>query len=163
MLPLAFLNSVAAVPLQGSSKTAFRRRAEDIGILLNKDGQTNAIAMNLSSLPACAPGSMTGFNGRRAEMNHDGPIRIAGINHGTNPFWEGLRAGARDAANLTGVELDWLTPRNGTFSSQYMATQITDAADSGQYDGLFLTIPNSRSPVPSFRFNESTLDFRSSL
>ncbi|CAO3564818.1 unnamed protein product [Mortierella alpina] len=143
MLPLALLNSVAAVPLQGSSHTAFRRRAEDIGMLLNKDGQTNAIAMNISSLPACAPGSMTGFNGRRAEVNHDGPIRIAGINHGINPFWEGLRAGATDAANLTGVELDWLTPRNGTFSSQYMATQITDAADSGQYDGLFLTIPNS--------------------
>ncbi|KAF9941317.1 hypothetical protein BGZ67_005368 [Mortierella alpina] len=99
--------------------------------------------MNLSSLPACAPGSMTGFNGRRSEMNHDGPIRIAGINHGTNPFWNGPHAGARDAANLTGVELSWLTPRNNTFSSQYMATQITDAADSGQYDGLFLTIPNS--------------------
>ncbi|KAF9950362.1 Receptor-type guanylate cyclase gcy-13, partial [Mortierella alpina] len=143
MLPLALLNSVAAVPLQGSSNRAIRQRAVEIGILLNKDGQSNAVAMNLSSLPACAPGSMTGFNGRRSEVNHDGPIRIAGINHGINPFWEGPRAGAMDAANLTGVELDWLAPRNGTFSSQYMATQITDAADSGQYDGLFLTIPNS--------------------
>ncbi|KAF9571479.1 hypothetical protein EC968_000510 [Mortierella alpina] len=131
------------MPLQGSSNTDFRRRAGEFGTFLNKDGHSNAVAMNLSSLPACAPGSMTGFNGRRSEVNHDGPIRIAGINHGVTPFWNGPRAGARDAANLTGVELDWFAPRNGTFSSQYMAAQITDAADSGQYDGLFLSIPNS--------------------
>lgn len=51
--------------------------------------------------------------------------------------------GANDAANLTGVEIDWLLPKNKIFDPTFMANQIHLAANSGQYDGLFLTIPNS--------------------
>jgi len=48
-----------------------------------------------------------------------------------------------DAANLTGVHVDWFLPSNNNFSPALMAKQIHDAANSGLYDGLFLSIPNS--------------------
>ncbi|KAF9582667.1 hypothetical protein BGW38_010909 [Lunasporangiospora selenospora] len=103
----------------------------------------NTIAMNLSNLPVCEPASMTGFNGRRSEVATNGPIRLVGISHGVGSFWDGPLLGAIDAANLTGVVMDWIGPVNNTFDSQRMAKKIITAADSGLYDGLFLTIPNA--------------------
>ncbi|KAF9124531.1 hypothetical protein BGX30_000903 [Mortierella sp. GBA39] len=63
--------------------------------------------------------------------------------HGTSTYWGRVLDGANDAANLTSVEIDWFLPENHIFDSTIMANQIHAAANSGQYDGLFLTIPNA--------------------
>ncbi|KAF9336616.1 hypothetical protein BGZ91_009934, partial [Linnemannia elongata] len=99
--------------------------------------------MNLSKIVACDPDSMTGYNGRLPLVSTNGPIRLAGIMHGTTTYWNRVLDGANDAANLTGVEIDWFLPKNKIFDPTFMANQIHLAANSGQYDGLFLTIPNS--------------------
>lgn len=62
---------------------------------------------------------------------------------GTTLYWDRVRKGANDAANLTGVEIDWYMPQNNIFDPAYMAEQIHLTANSRRYDGLFLTIPNS--------------------
>lgn len=54
-----------------------------------------------------------------------------------------MLSGANDAANLTGVEIDWYSPQNSIFDPTYMSEQIHLAANSRRYDGLFLTIPNA--------------------
>ncbi|KAF9115385.1 hypothetical protein BGX27_008004 [Mortierella sp. AM989] len=99
--------------------------------------------MNISNIPVCDSVTMTGYNGRRSEINDNGPIRVAGITHGVNEFWTQPLIGAQDAASLTKVNLTWLTPLSKVFDSQYMAEQIKDAVNSGLYDGLVVTIPNS--------------------
>ncbi|KAF9436004.1 hypothetical protein BGZ76_005039 [Entomortierella beljakovae] len=85
---------------------------------------------------------MTGIMGRLPAFSNNGQIRIAGVTHDGSPFWEEPLMGARDAAEITGVNLTWFTP-NGTYSDQYMADQILHVVNSGDYDGLFTTIPNS--------------------
>ena len=62
---------------------------------------------------------------------------------GTTPIWEAIHSGAQDAANLVDVDLTWIKPINGVFDSTVMASQIAQAADTGLYDGLVVTIPNS--------------------
>ncbi|KAF9352001.1 hypothetical protein BGX26_010098 [Mortierella sp. AD094] len=86
---------------------------------------------------------MTGFNGRRSEISTNGIIQVAGITHGVSSFWNEIFVGANDAANMAGVNLTWIPPLNTTFDSNYMADQIVEAANSGTYDGLFVTIPNA--------------------
>ncbi|KAG0251227.1 hypothetical protein BG011_007756 [Mortierella polycephala] len=107
------------------------------------DTLSKSIAKNLSPLPSCDSGTMTGFNGRTPELSRDGPIRILGIHHGASSFWDEPFAGATDAAAVTEVGLVWLQPNNENFSSQRMVEHIINAANSGEYDGIFLTIPNS--------------------
>ncbi|KAG9065546.1 hypothetical protein KI688_001834 [Linnemannia hyalina] len=99
--------------------------------------------MNLSKIISCDPDSMTGLNGRLPSVPTNGPIRLAGIIHGTSTYWDRVLDGANDAANLTGVEVDWFLPENNTFNPTIMANQIHAAANSRLYDGLFLTIPNA--------------------
>ncbi|KAG0024435.1 hypothetical protein BGZ82_010448, partial [Podila clonocystis] len=86
---------------------------------------------------------MTGTNGRRSEAFKDGRIRIAAMHHGVTPFWEDVKAGAVDAAKLVNVDLAWLSPSNGVFDPSVMAEQIAQTANTGLYDGLVVTIPNS--------------------
>ncbi|KAF9985365.1 hypothetical protein BGZ65_011050 [Modicella reniformis] len=50
---------------------------------------------------------------------------------------------AKDAANITETMLTWFTPQPGVFDSQFMVKQILGVADSGNYDGMFVTIPNA--------------------
>ncbi|KAF9156860.1 hypothetical protein BG015_000038 [Linnemannia schmuckeri] len=99
--------------------------------------------MNLSKIVACDPDSMTGLNGRLPLVPNNGPIKLAGILHGTTSYWDRVQDGANDAANLTGVEIDWFMPKNKVFDPTFMASQIHAAAVSRKYDGLFLTIPNA--------------------
>ncbi|KAF9969299.1 hypothetical protein BGZ73_008394 [Actinomortierella ambigua] len=110
-------------------------------------GEDPIKALNLTSIPACAADTMTGFIGRRSGVSQDGPIHLAYITHGTqdggnSEFWKYPRRGAEDAANLTGINLSWINPR-GEFNSNIMAEDIRTAAASGWYDGLIVTIPNS--------------------
>ncbi|KAG0086303.1 hypothetical protein BGZ93_000199, partial [Podila epicladia] len=98
--------------------------------------------MNLSNLPSCDSNTMSGTNGRRSEAFKDGRIRIAMMNHGVTPFWENVKAGAVDAANLVNVDMTWLQP-NGVFDPNVMAEQVSQTADTGLYDGLVVTIPSS--------------------
>ncbi|KAG0212512.1 hypothetical protein BGX33_003500 [Mortierella sp. NVP41] len=86
---------------------------------------------------------MTGLNGRLPLVSNNGRIRLAGIVHGTTTYWNRVRVGAIDAANLTDVQVDWIMPQNNTFDADDMADQIHKAASSGMYDGLFVTIPTS--------------------
>ncbi|KAF9902991.1 hypothetical protein EC991_004325 [Linnemannia zychae] len=86
---------------------------------------------------------MTGLNGRLPLVANNGKIRLAGIMHGTTSYWDRVVVGANDAANLTGVQVDWFMPQNNIFDATYMAQQIHNASNSRLYDGLFLTIPNS--------------------
>ncbi|KAG0361846.1 hypothetical protein BGZ54_008906, partial [Gamsiella multidivaricata] len=46
-------------------------------------------------------------------------------------------------SSILGVELTWLTTENNIFDSTYMVQQISNAAKSRQYDGMFVTIPNA--------------------
>ncbi|KAF9178692.1 hypothetical protein BGZ50_007538 [Haplosporangium sp. Z 11] len=107
------------------------------------DTQSKSIAKSLPRLPSCDSRTMTGFNGRTHELSRDGPIRIVGIHHGFSSFWDEPFAGATDAAALAEVDLAWLQPTDDNFNSQEMVEQIINAANSGEYDGMFLTIPNS--------------------
>lgn len=181
LLPLSTLNISAAIPLSRRSESpilpALGRRA--LSHRLHNKGITqfsNAIAMNLSNLPACDPGTMTGFNNRRDEISQDGPIRVAGIHHGkksaiteehrqnqllatrtdpehrpfffffslgTTPIWDVILTGAKDAASITETQLDMFVPRNGAFDSQFMVDQIISTANSGNFDGMFVSIPNA--------------------
>ncbi|KAG0246437.1 hypothetical protein BGX31_002091 [Mortierella sp. GBA43] len=99
--------------------------------------------MNLSNIPLCDPDTMTGFNNRRDDISHDGPIRVAGVHHGTTPLWDVVLSGAKDAASLTETQFFWYSPENGVFDSQYMLKQIFSVIESGEYDGMFVSIPNA--------------------
>lgn len=48
-----------------------------------------------------------------------------------------------DASNMTGAIVDWESPLGGAFDSDFMVSQIHNAINSGNYDGMLVTIPNS--------------------
>lgn len=62
---------------------------------------------------------------------------------GMTPFWDVIKQGAVDAANMTGVIVDWLSPQASGFDENFMAEQIRNAVNSQQYDGMFVSIPTS--------------------
>ncbi|GJJ76453.1 hypothetical protein EMPS_08812 [Entomortierella parvispora] len=104
---------------------------------------SNTVAMNLSAIDQCDPTTMTGYSGRQSYVPSDGPVRLVAINHGTTAFWDVVRQGAVDAANMTGTLVDWISPEGDVFNSDTMVSQIRNAVNSGQYDGMIVTIPTS--------------------
>ncbi|KAF9175137.1 hypothetical protein BGX20_008078 [Mortierella sp. AD010] len=146
LLSLSLFKGAASVPLQGLRPQSFNKRSVQQYASYDSSTLSYSSAMNMSNLPTCDSGTMTGLNGRRPDIPTDGTIRMVGITHGlqgVSSFWEEPFSGASDAANLFGVNLTWLQPRNDSFDSEYMADQIINAANSGMYDGMFITIPNA--------------------
>jgi len=44
---------------------------------------------------------------------------------------------------MTGAIVNWESPQGDVFDSDHMVSQIRDAINSGKYDGMLVTIPNS--------------------
>jgi len=96
LLPLSILNTTAAIPLAQRSESSILSGLGRRGLshrLYNKGIAqfSNAVAMNLSNIPACDSGTMTGFNNRGDEISQEGPIRVAAIHHGKSAIMEDRR------------------------------------------------------------------------